>query len=420
MSKQGKVIGWCMFDVASSAYLMLTAIFAVVFAKVIVVNRDYGYSNFIWSLLIVAANLIAAIMGPPLGAWADSEHKHKLFLIISSGVCIITTAALYFVIPGQVALASILVIVSYLAYSLSENFISSFLSHVAGPRETGWVSGLGWGVGYVGGLAAIATFYMVTRFDFSAENLDAVQLLGPLAAAFFLVAAIPTFLLVPQFRDRPAARSSYAQLLRVFASIAKFPDLAKFLISFFLFQGALNIFAGFAAVYADQAVGLSGGWQAAWFISLQLSAGAGAVVFGKLQDRWGGLRIINLTLIIWLASTASLIAGGLSPQGWSDSKLWFIIATNAAGACMGATQASSRTVIVLFTPAGKEGELFGFWGLAGKLSAVFAIFLFGLAQLYFDLTIALILCAVMFAAGLILNQYIDEERGKRTAATHQI
>src|SRR5699024_1491555 len=100
---------------------------------------------------------------------------------------------LWFVEPGWIVLAMLLIIVSNFAYAIGEGFIASFLPGLGPRRDLGWISGLGWSLGYVGGLVSTA-FALLFLGEVSMENYDSVRWVGPFAAVFFLITALPTFL----------------------------------------------------------------------------------------------------------------------------------------------------------------------------------------------------------------------------------
>jgi MFS transporter, UMF1 family len=113
------------------------------------------------------------------------------------------TALLYFVAPGYIVLGVLLLVVSNFAYAAGESFIASFLPGLGPPDDLGKISGFGWALGYVGGLVS-AGFVLVFLGEVSAENFGRIRWVGPFAAGFFLLAAIPTFVWVRERGVRQA------------------------------------------------------------------------------------------------------------------------------------------------------------------------------------------------------------------------
>jgi UMF1 family MFS transporter len=92
---------------------------------------------------------------PALGEWADRHAaKKKLLMAVTAG-CVLTTAALAWVGPGQVALGLGLLILSNTFFSFGESLTASFLPELAKPEAMGRVSGWGWALGYIGGMLTL-------------------------------------------------------------------------------------------------------------------------------------------------------------------------------------------------------------------------------------------------------------------------
>lgn len=430
---KSEIFGWCTFDFANSAYttIIITVCFNVVFTHLIVgpdSKANHATGNFLWSVTLSLSWLLSALVGPILGALSDASHRRKWFLGASVVLCSLATAGLFLATPGRVVLAAVLVILSNLGFGLSENFISSFLPHISTPRNIGKISGFAWGLGYFGGLASILICQWVTGFVYTPENFESLRLIGPITAGFFVVGALPTFLLLREPTEGTryslgksgatnVACEAYSRLRSTFHRIREYKDLARFLSANFFFQGGIAIVISFTALYADQIVGISGRWQAALFISLQVSAALGAFFFGWLWHRIGALPIINITLFVWISTVLMIY---FLPQlgdflGKKDLKPLFILIGNIAGLCLGATQSCARALVGTFSPPDKSGEFFGFWGFSGKLAAVCAIVLFGWLQKSLHIENAILLCSLFFGLGLLLNWGVDEKRGRALA-----
>ena len=80
-----------------------------------------------------------------------------------------------------------------IAFDLGFLFCSAFLVEISTPDNIGRISGYGWGLGYVGGLLSLALAYPLISGGFAADNLPSYRLSFAVTAAFFLLAALPTF-----------------------------------------------------------------------------------------------------------------------------------------------------------------------------------------------------------------------------------
>ena len=96
-----EVLAWSMYDFANQPFttLIVTFIFSAFFTEVLAENNQIGTS--LWSIGISVTAIIVAVSSPILGAFADSAGYRKIFLILSSYLCIICTIGLYFFQPDR-------------------------------------------------------------------------------------------------------------------------------------------------------------------------------------------------------------------------------------------------------------------------------------------------------------------------------
>jgi len=80
----------------------------------------------------------------------------------------------------------------------------------------------------------------------------------------------------------------------------------------------------------------------------------------------------------------------------------FYLVAALAGVAMGWMQSAGRAAVADLTPAGREGELFGLWGFAGKLAGIVGPLLFGGLVTLFGMRASIILNGVWFFLGAVL------------------
>jgi MFS transporter, UMF1 family len=427
-----EIFGWAMFDFANQAYtlLIITVVFGDLFTRVIVGDRgdDYRLGNLLWSLGLATSYFMVVVAAPLLGAIMDFSAARKRFLFASYLLTVTATALLYFVAPGYIALGLLLLVVSNFAYAVGESFIASFLPGLGPPEDLGRISGFGWALGYVGGLVS-AGFVLVFLGEVSGENFDRIRWVGPFAAGFFLVAAIPTFVWV---RERGVPRilppgSSYIamgirRLRRTLTDLAGFRDLATLLASIFFTMAGIYIVITFAFIYGAQVIGWDEGVRRLMFIVVQITAAAGALGFGMLQDRIGAKVTYLATLTLWIAAIAAIwgtpwLAGAahtLLGVSWEPQHV-FLGAGCLAGLSLGSSQSAGRALVAILSPDAKAAEFFGFWGMAAKLAAVFGVLGLGVLQSWFGLQSAILFCAALFAVAILVGALVDQDRGRRRA-----
>src|SRR5262245_27578432 len=110
--RKSEIFGWCMYDVADSAFttVIVTALYAPCFSKI--VDRNPQQADFLWGIAASVSEIIVAVLAPILGAIADFAGSRQKFLGVCALTIIFFSAALCFVGPGMTVLALGLYIVA--------------------------------------------------------------------------------------------------------------------------------------------------------------------------------------------------------------------------------------------------------------------------------------------------------------------
>ncbi|MBN1470332.1 MAG: MFS transporter [Syntrophaceae bacterium] len=431
-----ELFGWAMFDFANSSYttVIITVVFCIIFPRIIVGDGpEYRLGNLLWSTALSISYLMVILSIPFFGAIMDYTGAKKKFLFGSYIITVMATAALYFVHPGDILLAMLLIVLSNIGFSYSESFVSSFLPGLGPPEDLGKISGYAWGLGYFGGLISTAIVIFGFHADvYTIDNFTNLRWVGPVTGLFFLIAAIPTFLWV---KDRTVSRPlpknknyfvvGMKRLKKTFIDIRDYRDLMVLLASFFFAYSGLSIVISFAFIYGDQVVKWSTTTQILMFVITQFTAAGGALLFGILQDKWKAKQTFILTLMLWVV-TVSLIYGVAQVTAFVNSVTGasfleehvYLVTGSIAGLGLGSTQSACRTMVGLFSPDTKAGEFFGLWSFTGRLSAIVGLMGLGLLQTLLGLQKAILICSIFFLISVIIVLFVDEERGKMFARKH--
>ncbi|KKO46648.1 ABC transporter permease [Arsukibacterium ikkense] len=431
LAPKREIFGWSMFDFANQAYtlLIITVIYGDLFTRVIVADApDYRLGNLLWSISLAISYLMVVVANPICGAVMDYSASRKRFLFSSYLLTVFTTALLYFVEPGWLWPAMLLIIISNFAYAIGEGFIASFLTDLGPRKALGWISGLGWSLGYIGGLIATA-FALLFLGEVSVENYPTIRWVGPFAAGFFLLAAIPTFVWLRERgvkRQLPPGQSvinmAFTRLTTTWRAMHQFRDLRILLVSIFFAMAGVYIIIAFSFIYGAQVIGWDEQVRVLMFVTVQITAALGALGFGFLQSRIGAKVTYIMTLSLWLLAILAIWQTPLIAElcrqwfgvNW-QAQYVFLVAGVLAGASLGSSQSAARALVGVFTPLAKSAEFFGFWGMATKLAAVFGMLGLGLMQWAFGLADAIIFCLVLFVVAIIAVLPIQEVRGSAVA-----
>jgi UMF1 family MFS transporter len=406
-----EVFGWAMFDFANSSFttVIVTTLFAVYFKEHLTAGRDDGH--FLWGLAIAVSQMLVVISAPIVGALADFSGAKKRLLFASYVICVVMTFFLGLTPPGAVVAAMALFVLANFGFSSGESLVAGFLPEIAAPENVGKVSGLGWSIGYFGGILSII---LAKTLSSGLEPVDANRVVCWTTSGFFLLAGIPTFLWVRERKAReamPAGESyvtiGFRRLGTTWRHLRDFRQLLRFLLVFLVFSSGVATVVAFSFIYAKGSFGFGDGEVVVLFVVINVAAAAGAFAFGILQDRLGSRLVLQIVLGLWtiVVATAAL----------AKSQAVFWVAGLGVGLGIGSTQSASRALVALFSPRDRTGEFLGFWGSTQKLAAVLGTLTFGILADVIDPRTAVALTASWFLAGFAGMFLVDERKGRAEA-----
>ena len=375
---------WCLFDFANSPFptIALTAFGAPYFEGVLV--GESGLSLFglslgpkaTWGIAISLSMALVTVTAPILGAVVDRGGRRKPFLFAYVVTCVAATAGLAWVQPGQALLALSLYVVANFAFEGAYVFYNAYLPDLAPPERVGRLSGYGWALGYVGGLAALLLVKFgldVLPAEYDAAHASGASSIYLVIAIWYAVFSLPALLWL---RDSPRARATprlvrdgFRSVVATFKAIRSYRVIAWFLLAYFLYTDALTTVIEFVGIYTKDVLAFSPADNITLFLLLNMVAAPGALLFGYLLDRVGGKRAIIVTLVLWLVVVVGTIA--------TTSKAGFWPVAIVAAIVIGATQSSSRALMARLAPRERIGEFMGFLALSGKASAIVGPTLYG-------------------------------------------
>jgi UMF1 family MFS transporter len=395
--------------------VVITAVFAAYFVGGVADGADWA--TLAWTSGLSLSYLIVMLTMPGLGAWADRVAGKKRLLMWVTAGCVLSTAALSLVGPGQVALALCILVLSNTFYSYGESLTASFLPELAKPEAMGRVSGWGWSLGYIGGMLTLGVClaYVLAAQARGESGSQFVPVTMLITAAVYGAATWVTFALLREHSPaRPEAPvQSVAQSLRRLRQTLRdalpYRDFTQLLACAVAYQGGVAVAITLAAIYAEQVIGFQPQETMVLIFVLNIAAFVGALVFGHVQDRLGHKLTLSLTLLGWVATC--FIAA------LSTDKATFWWAAGIAGFCMGSSQSSGRAMAGLMVPPQRLAEFFGLWTFAIRLASILGPLMYGLITWLSDgnQRLAIGATSLLFVLGLVLLMPVNVERGRRTA-----
>lgn len=406
---------WALYDFANSAFttLVVTFVYATYFTSAIAPDEITGTAQ--WSRAVALSGIVIAVLSPFAGALADRNGHRRGYLAATTLICCAATGALAFVAPGAeraVLLALTLFVIANVAFELGGVFYNAYLPLIAPPARLGQASGLAWGLGYAGGLLCLVLALLTLvrddplfgvptaqGFNYRATNL--------LVAGWFLIFSLPLLRLAPRqpaASSRTRASDAYRALRSTFREVRKYREVVKLLAARLVYNDGLVTVFAFGGIYAAGTFGLSLSEVIVFGIVINVAAGAGAALFGFVDDRIGGKTTILITLAALAAAT---LLAAVAP-----SVTWLWVAAIAIGVFVGPNQAASRSLLARFVPAAKSTEFFGFFAFSGKITAFAGPLLLGAVTQAFDSQrMGVATVVVFFAAGAALLLPLNERRG---------
>lgn len=413
-----EVFAWAMYDFANSGYttVVLTAVFNAYF--VAVVAQGAPWATLAWTLVLSASYLIGMVLMPALGAYADVHARKKAVLGWVTVGCVVSTALLALVGPGDLLLAAVLLIISNFCFAAGVTLNSAFLPELARAEALGKVSGWGWSIGYLGGLLALALClaYVLHAQGRGEPATHYVPVTLLITAALFALASLVTFAgLKERAQPLPGARvsgllrESTQRLWQTLRQIDRYRDFGWLMLCGLLYQAGLSVVVALAAIYAQQVMRFDTAQTMLLVLVVNVTAALGAFAFGYVQDAVGHRRALALTIWGWVAMVA-LAAGTTGTTG-------FWIAANIAGLCMGSSQSAGRAMVGLFAPRARLAEFYSLWNAAVWLSAILGPVTYGLVTWVTDNDhrLAMMITGLYFVAGLLVLSRVDVARGRAAA-----
>ena len=363
-----------------------------------------------WAITI--AGVLIAVLAPVLGQRADAAGRRKLWLGGATAALVLCMFALFFVqgAPAYFVLGVALIAAGTVFSEIAGVNYNAMLVQVSTPKTVGKVSGLGWGLGYIGGIVALVLVVVATTFDWwgmPTDNGLAYRVIALGCAVWTLLFAWPVLVYVPEappapHRERVSFWRSYAVLWRDIVALWRDsrPTFWFLLASAVFRDGLAGVFA-FGAVIAAVVFHFSSNEVLIFGIAANLLAGVSTIVAGRFDDRFGP-RAVILTALGGLVVSA-LVVFFLHDSGTLVFWIFGLVLT----LFVGPAQAASRSFLARVTPAGRESEIFGLYATTGRAASFLspllwaALIAIGGATYWGILGIIIVL-----AAGLVLMLFV--------------
>jgi len=408
---------WVMYDWANSAFAttIMAAVLPVYYESVAGANLTGNLATVYWAYTSSISLLIAAVLGPILGAVADFSGAKKRFLNIFMIIGVAGTAMLYFVRTGDWLLASLFFVVGEFGFAGSLVFYDSLLPHIADPDEIDQVSSKGYAMGYLGGGLLLAVNLAMIMLVPKELTTLMTRLSFVTVAVWWFIFTLPLLRTVaePPRRIQKGESGanpilvSFKRLGHTFRDIRRYRELFIFLVAFWFYNDGIGTIIKMATIYGAE-IGLGQTTLIGTLLMVQFVGIPFAFLFGWLAKKIGTKQSIYLSLLIY---TVIAIMGYFLQAEWQFWALGFAVAT-----VQGGSQALSRSLFSRLAPKSKSAEFFGFFSVSEKFAGIVGPFVFGLVgQIMGNSRLAIISLVIFFIIGAVLLSKVNEKEGIRVA-----
>jgi len=386
-----QVVSWALWDWATQPFntVILTFVFTALYlttdtfidpAIAALGDGDERYQRAISELsgqygfaLFIAGALIAVI-APVMGQRSDSNGRRKLWLAVNTAVVVVCMALMFFVqaAPSFFVLGVALVAIASVFAEIANVSYNAMLVQVSTPKTVGKVSGLGWGLGYIGGILALVIVVVLTQLDWlgmSTENGMAFRVIAVGCAVWTVLFSLPILLNVPEatptgVRERVNFFYSYVILVKDIGRLYRESrQTFWFLVASAVYRDGLAGVFAFGAIIASVTFRFTSNEVLIFGIAANLVAGVSTIISGRFDDRFGPRAVI-------ITSLAGLVVAGIATFLLHDAgKTTFWIFGLLLVVFVGPAQAASRSLLARVTPAGREGEIFGLYATTGRAAS---------------------------------------------------
>ncbi len=406
-----QILSWALYDWGNSAFAttVMAGFFPIFFkqywstgSSTLESTAKLGYANSISSLVL-------GLSAPLLGALADRAQGRKRFLFAFTMLGAASASSLFFVAQGQWIFASLLYVLASVGFWGGQNFYDALLSVVSAKSDMDHVSGLGYGLGYLGGGVLFSVNVAMTlnpEFFGLVDAAHAVRVSFFTVGVWWLIFTVPLLLNVKE-TTRPSVPISYLQLLReslkevasTFRSLKSHRSAFLFLIGYFFYIDGVNTIIKMAVDYG-MSLGFNSDSLIVALLLVQFIGFPAAIGFGFLA-KWIGARR-SLYLAIGTYALVTVAATGLQVE-------WHFYALAAMiGLVQGGIQALSRSVFGQLVPSERSGEFFGFFNMLGRFSSILGPLLIAVTGLVSSShRLAMLSLLILFAIGASILRHVQ-------------
>ncbi|SDR88072.1 MFS transporter, UMF1 family [Polaribacter sp. KT25b] len=409
--------GWAFYDWANSVYSLVisTAVFPLYYSAVtdgktvIFLGTEWNHPDSLYSYALSFSFLVVAFISPILSGIADYTGSKKKFMKFFCWLGGLSVASLYF-FDGidTVWIGIVFTILASIGFWASLVFYNAYLPEVAHPEQQDRASAKGFIYGYAGSvILLIINLIMIQKPDwFGIDASLASRISFLLVGIWWIGFAQITFKRLPNdiYNKKPEEDyiwRGFKELKIVAKEVMNYPTLKRFLISFFLLSIGVQTIILMAAIFGSSELGLPAINLIITILLVQIVAIIGAFVFSRLSEKWGNIKALKVTILIWMVVC---FAAFMLDKKQENVAFYFYGLGVLLGFVQGAIQSLTRSTYSKLLPETEDhATYFSFYDVTEKIAIVLGTFVYGFLYSITDSMQWSVLCmAVFFLASFII------------------
>ncbi len=429
-----KVInGWAMYDWANSVYnLVITTTFFPAYYAAVTNPSNKGYENGVHFLgrdyvnteikdyVLAFGFLLIALFSPILSSIADYKGNKKNFMRFFCYLGALSCSLMYFFDAGNVTLGLMCFMFAGIGFYGSQVFYNSYLPDITDEADRDRVSARGYTFGYIGSvlMQMIGFALVMSAGDDGSKTQTALKLTFLLVGVWWIGWAQIPFNRLPisPAKERKMKKhvlaNGFHELKLVWDQLIHMPVLKRFLAAFFFYSMGVQTVMLVAIDFGIKILQLPNDRLIITAVIIQLVAIIGAIGMSRLSERFGNIKILIFTVLLWI---------GVCITGYYiSSENQFYILASLVGLVMGGIQSLSRSTYSKLMPETKDTtSFFSFYDVTEKLAIVIGLFSFGLIEgLTNNMRNSILALIVFFVLGLILLLLTSVKQKKPMTSVH--
>jgi UMF1 family MFS transporter len=357
--KDKKVLGFSLYDFSNSAYILIfnAYLFPVFFKEEIFKHSQSG--DYYWGISVSASILIASIISPVIGHFADKNFR-KNYLLISILAVFTGIFLLSVMNPLNNALFLGCFIFTNISYVVSLSLYDSILPHITTKENVSVVSSFAWGMGYLGGIICFVCI-LILQHVFNLSTQHCFLFTG----IFYLFFSLFALTLLPSAQVNTTLDSKFKlSTTKLFSK-----NIVVLLVSFWLINDATDTIINFASLYGRETLNIDVTKIGIALLVVQFLAFPATILMGFWAKRVGEKSIIIASLVVWLFISGSLIL--------STNMVLMMIIVFLTSFVIGTTSSLMRSYYSKFFERENSSFSFGIYSIITRASALLGPLVFG-------------------------------------------